>query len=79
MRVTSIGIELSVATGEIPDLKYPERIEKITICLNIWNLKGLSTLGRLLIVTSLALSRLIFQLFMLPTLSSDYMDKIQDI
>ena len=41
----SLGINLSVETGEIPDLNYPERLNKITKCLNIWNLKGLSTLG----------------------------------
>ena len=41
----SLSINLSVETGEIPDLNYPERLNKITKCLNIWSLKGLSTLG----------------------------------
>ena len=42
----SLSINLSVETEEIPDLNYPERLNKITKCLNIWNLKGLSTLGK---------------------------------
>ena len=41
----SLGINLSVETGEIPDLNYPERLNKITKCLNVWNLKGLSALS----------------------------------
>ena len=69
LRFTSLGINLSAETDEIPDLNYPERIQKITTCLNIWNLKGLSTLGQVLIVKSMAISRLIYQLYMLPTLA----------
>ena len=56
----SLGINLSVETGEIPDLNYPESLKKITKCLNIWNLKGLLTLCQVLIVKSMAISRLIY-------------------
>ena len=66
---TSLAINLSAETDEIPDLNYPERIQKITAWLNIWNLKSLSTLGRVLIVKSIAILRLIYQLSMLPTLA----------
>ena len=76
---TSLGINLSAETGEIPDLNYPERILKITTCLNIWRLKRLSTFSRVLIVKSMAISRLIYQLSMLPTPSSNCMDKIKDL
>ena len=79
LRFTSLGINLSSEIDEIPDLNYPERIQKITTCLNIWNLKGLSTLGQVLIVKSMAISRLIYQLSMLPTPSSNCMDKIKDV
>ena len=79
VRFTSLGINLSAETGEIPDLKYPERIQKILTCLNIWNLKGLSTLGRVLIVKSIAVTRLMYQLSMFPTASSNCMDKIKDL
>ena len=44
-KLKSLGINLSVKTGEILDLYYPERLDKITTCLNIWNFKGLSTVG----------------------------------
>ena len=74
----SLGINLSVETGEIPDLNYPERLNKITKCLNIWNLKGLSTLGRVLIVKSMAISTLIYQLSMLPTPSLNFMNRVKD-
>ena len=40
-----LGISLSVETGQISDLNYPKRLNKITKCLNIWNLKVLSILG----------------------------------
>ena len=39
LRFTSLGINLSAVTGKIPDLNYPERIQKITTCLDIWILK----------------------------------------
>ena len=32
LRFTSLDINLSAETGEIPDLNYPERIQKITTC-----------------------------------------------
>ena len=70
---------MSAQTGEIPDLNYPERIQKKTACLNVWNFKGLSTLGRVLIVKLMAISRLIYQLSMLPTPTSSCMDKIKDL
>ena len=70
---------MSAETDEIPDLNYPERIQKITTCLNIWNLKGLSTLGQVLIVKSMDISRFIYQLSMLSTPSSNSMDKIKDL
>ena len=37
--------ELSVETGGIPHLNYPEKLIEITICLCIWNLKGLLKLS----------------------------------
>ena len=70
---------MSAEIDEIPDLNYPEKIQKITTCLNIWNLKGLSTLGQVLIVKSMAISRLMYQLSMLLTPSSNCMDKIKDV
>ena len=79
MRFTSLGVDLSAETGEIPDLNYPERTKKITTCLNKWNAKGLSTLGRVIIVKSVALSRLIYQMSKLPTPSSNCIDKIKDL
>ena len=57
VRFTSVGINLSAETDEIPNFNYPERIQKIATSLNIWNLEGLSTLGRVLIVKSIAISR----------------------
>ena len=68
VRSISLGINLSTETSEIPDMNYSERIQKITTCLNVWNLKGLLTLGRVLIVKSVAIWGLIYQLSMLPTL-----------
>ena len=53
-------------------------MNKITKCLNIWNLKGLSTLGRVLIVKSMAISTLIYQLSMLPTPSLNFMNRVKD-
>ena len=79
VRFTSLGINLSAETDEIPYLNYPERIQKITTYSNIWNLKGLSSLGKVLMVKSMALLRLIYQLSMLPTPSSSCMDKIKDL
>ena len=52
---------------------------RLQLVLNIWNLKGLSTLGRVLIVKSLAISRWIYLLSMLPIPSSNCMDKIKDL
>ena len=66
VRLTSLGINLSSETGEIPDCDYPERIQMTTTCLNIQNLKGLSTLGRVLLVKLMAMMRLIYQLSLLP-------------
>ena len=79
MRFTSLSINLSDETFEIPYLNYPERIQKIATCLNRWKLKSLSTLGRYLIVKSMAILRLIYRLFMLPTPSSNCMAKIKDL
>ena len=79
MRFTSLDINLPGEIGEIPDLIYPERMIKITTSLNIWNLKGLSTLGRVLIVKSVAVSKLKYQLSMFPTPSSNCMDKVKDL
>ena len=79
MRFTSLGINLSAEIGEIPDLNYPERIQNIATCFIIWNLKGLSTLGRLLIMKSKAILRVIYQLSMLPTPSRICMDKIKEL
>ena len=41
---------IKLDTEEILDLNYPERFKKITTCFNIRNLKGLPTLGWVLIV-----------------------------
>ena len=79
MRFTSLGINLPAETFEIPDLNHPERVQRIATCLNIWNLKGLSTLGIVLIVKSKAISRLIYQLSMLPTPSSNCIDKVKHL
>ena len=49
IRFMPLGINLSAERGEIPHLYYHEKNSKITTCLNTWNLKGLSTLDRVLI------------------------------
>ena len=79
VRFTTLGINLLAETFEIPDLNYHERVQKISTCLNIWNLNGLSTLGRVLIVRSMAILRLIYQLSMLPTPNTNCMDEIKDL
>ena len=79
VRFTSLDINLSTETGEIPDHNYPERIKKITTCLNIWKLKRLVTLVRVLIVKSVPICKFIYQLSMLPTPSSNCMDKIKEL
>ena len=73
-----LGIDLSAVTGEISDLNYPERMKKI-MCLSLWNFRGLPTVGRILIVKSVAVSRLIYVMCMVLILSSYCMDKIKDI
>ena len=67
VRFTTLGINLSAETFEIPDFNYPERFIRVATCLTILNLKGKSTLGRVLIVKSMAIWRLIYQLAMLLT------------
>ena len=74
----SLDINLSVETGEIPDINYLEKLNKITTCLNIWNLKGLSTLGQVLIVKSMVISRQLYQLSMLLTPGLIFISRVKD-
>ena len=62
---------------ELATLNHLEKLNKISSCLKIWNLKGLSTLGRVIIVKSTTISRLIYQLSMLPTPDTNFMSTVK--
>jgi len=59
------------------DLNYVPVINAIRNCLKIWNLRQLSLFGRIEIVKTLGISRLIYILSLLPSPGSEYLDTIE--
>ncbi len=62
-----LGIVLNQAMEDLIDKNYKPRIAAMEKCFNFWKSWGLSLNSRALVVKSLGISRLVYQMSMLPS------------
>jgi len=76
-KMTILGVTICCNEKRMMDLNYVPVINAIRNCLKIWNLRQLSLFGRIEIVKTLGISRLIYILSLLPSPGSEYLDTIE--
>ena len=57
-KIKTLGVWLSISHEETIMLNYEEKIEKIKNCLNNWQMRRLTLLGKIAVIKSLAASQL---------------------
>jgi len=58
--ITLLGIKINIMPLISPDINFDGKLDKIDKCLNIWQHRNLSLLGRIQIIKSLASSQLVY-------------------
>jgi len=76
-KMTVLGVTICCNDKTMFELNYVPVISMIRNCLKIWNLRQLSLFGRIEIVKTLGISRLIYILSLLPSPGMVYLDSIE--
>jgi len=77
--INILGIFVTALKADIIEKNYTPALEKIRLSLNLWSLRNLSLFGRLEIVRTLATSRLIYILSILPSPPIKFLEDIERI
>ena len=72
-----LGIELSCNKNDLMSLNYTPVLKRIKNCLNISRQRHLSLFGRIEVIKTLAISRLVYILTLLPAQSKEYFIEIE--
>jgi len=75
--MTVLGITVCCNLKRMIKLNYEPVIQVIKNCLRIWNQRQLSLFGRIEIVKTLGISRLVYLLSLLPSPGKDYLNIIE--
>ena len=76
--VKILGIEIH-SEVEKTLKSYQQVLEKIQKVCEVWALRGMSTIGRVLIINTLAVSQTVYKLFCLPTPEKEFFTKIKQV
>ena len=74
-----LGVTISTKTTEIEALNYRDKLDKLKTCLNIWNTRNLTLIGKICVVNSLAISKLMYLASILGTPDGQLLADIQKI
>ena len=66
-KIKTLGVWLSINHEEMIRLNYEEKLEKVKNCLNNWQMRRLTLLGKIAVIKSLAASQLVYILAPLVT------------
>ena len=77
--ISVLGAEITVELETICDINYTDRIKGLEQTLNSWEYRNLSLLGKICIVNTLGISKLIFLLSSLVSPSKKQMQQINNI
>ena len=74
-----LGIDIIQDRRRIITSNFDPILTKIKSCLNIWSQRHLSLFGKIEVVKTLAISRLVYALTLLPSPSRDYLYQIEKV
>lgn len=74
-----LGIHMSLNRNEMSDLNYEVQLKKISTILNVWSQRGITPIGKVTVIKSLAISQLTYLLSVLPNPPDNYFKKIEKI
>ena len=66
-KIKTLGVWLAINHEEMIRINYEEKLEKVKNCLNNWQLRRLTLLGKIAVIKSLAASQLVYVLASLVT------------
>jgi len=75
--MTLLGITVCCDNKKMMNINYNQAMKHIKNCLKIWNLRQLSLFGRIEIVKTLGISRLVYIMSLLPSPGTDYLKSIE--
>ena len=67
-----LGINISLDKKEMIDLNYEVQLKKISNILNFWSQRGITPIGKVTVIKSLAISQLTYLLSVLPNPPHNY-------
>ncbi len=73
----SLGIVFSLDLTEMVYVNYNDKLKQIQNCLKVWSMRNLSVQGKILLVKTLALSKLTYVSTILPNPNKDFVKKVE--
>ena len=77
--VKFLGVNISLNKQLLFELNYEVQFQKLSKILNIWLQRGLTPIGRVLVIKSLAISQLTYLLSVLPNPPDSFLKKIEKL
>ena len=77
--VEILGILVGNDVEAITDINYQQVISKAEAVLQLWTHRGLTPMGKILVVNTLVASLFVYKLAVLPKIPKKYVDKFYDL
>ena len=74
-----LGVKFTVELRNMPDLNYPKKLEVIKRLINQWSKRILTPKGKITIVKSLLISKLIYLFMALPDPPDKFMSELKTL
>ena len=78
-KINVLGIWVTYDKKDMLDLNYKEIIGKIESILNSWENRNISLIGKVMVVNSLIGSLLVYKMYVLPSLTSGIIKKLDNL
>ena len=72
-----LGVNISLDKKEMFNLNYEGQLQKLNTVLHMWSQRGLTPIGKVAIIKSLAISKITFLLSVLPNPPDDFLKRIE--
>jgi hypothetical protein len=74
-----LGIQISLNSQEMFNLNYETQFKKLSNILNIWSQRGLTPIGKVVVIKSLAISQLTYLLSVLPNPPDNFLKRFEKL
>ena len=77
--INILGVEVTTEASDLCRINYGNMFDKIVVILQNWHKRGLSLIGKIMIINMLIASLFVYKMTVLPLMPKKYITKLNQI